>query len=151
MLGPRQTGKRTLIRSLLSPAKFWSINLLLSDQYVKYSKAPEQFRLEAASKITEEKIDCVFIDEIQRVPALLNEIHHLIETYPKCQFIMTGSSARKIKRGTANLLAGRAVQRHLHPLLYQELRGKNFQLEDRLVFGTLPALEGRTMHGARIF
>ena len=78
----------------------------------------------------------VFIDEIQRVPELLNEVQHLIDTTP-LHFIMSGSSARKLKRGYANLLGGRAVQRFLFPFMWHEVSEKA-QLMHFLRFGSLP-------------
>ena len=78
------------------------------------------------------------IDEIQKIPALLGEVHYLIEKQPqKIRFILSGSSARKLKRGGANLLAGRAWQRHLYPLTPLEI-GDGFQLNDALQYGGLP-------------
>lgn len=82
----------------------------------------------------------VFIDEIQKFPALLDEIHTLLEKYKnQISFIMTGSSARKIKRAQANLLAGRAWSFHLFPLTHIEIGGK-FDFSEALQYGTLPAL-----------
>lgn len=93
LFGPRQTGKTSLINS---------------DQFLKYSKTPSLPRKEALEKQT--SITHVFIDEIQRVPELLNEVQHLIDT-TSLNFILSGSSARKLRRGLANLLGGRAAQR----------------------------------------
>ena len=138
LFGPRQTGKTTLINALFQD-EVWKINLLWTDSFLKYSKNPQLFRLEAEEKIRNEKIRHIFIDEIQRVPQLLNEIHYLIETYPECQFIMTGSSARKLRRGGVNLLAGRAFERFLFPFVYQEFDEK-ISLDEVLKFGTLPPL-----------
>jgi predicted AAA+ superfamily ATPase len=138
LFGPRQTGKTTLI-NLLFQKNTWKINLLWTDSFLKYSKSPQLFRLEAEQKIKSEGISHIFIDEIQRVPILLNEVHYLIETYPYCQFIMTGSSARKLRRGGTNLLAGRAFERFLFPFTYKEL-GENIFLDEILKFGTIPPL-----------
>jgi len=82
---------------------------------------------------------CV-IDEIQKIPSLLDEVQELMESCG-IRFILTGSSARKIRRGGANLLAGRAYIYHLFPLTFQEL-GEHFDLERALMFGCLPALWG---------
>lgn len=141
LLGPRQTGKSTLIQQCFL-ADIWSINLLLNDDFFKYSEDPSIFRKEAEKKITESKIKRILIDEIQRVPALLNEVQYLMSKYPFCQFILTGSSARKLKKGGANLLAGRAVERYLFPFLYEEIQDR-FTLEDALRYGTLPAIFGK--------
>ncbi|WP_457566683.1 ATP-binding protein [Caldithrix abyssi] len=95
--------------------------------------------MEAIEKIIKEKIRYIFIDEIQRIPLLLNEVHYLIEEFPGCQFIMTGSSARKLRRGGVNLLAGRALERQLFPFTYQEIK-ESMNLEDLLKYGSLPPL-----------
>lgn len=142
LLGPRQTGKSTLIRSIL-PENSWQINLLEGDTYLRYLRAPELFRREALDKIRHDQIDIIFVDEIQRIPALLNEIQLLIDQ-TQCRFIMTGSSARKLKRGGANLLAGRAVQRFLGTFVYEEIKSY-FNLEAVLKFGTLPALHEKNV------
>lgn len=137
MFGPRGTGKTTLINSILSTDD-WSIDLLKNDIYLAYKKDPSLFRKEAEKRIQDAKTQRIFIDEIQRIPELLNEVHYLIEKY-HCQFILTGSSARKLKREATNLLAGRAFTRHLFPLVYEELGGR-FDLDSALQYGTLPAV-----------
>ncbi len=138
LFGPRQTGKTTLINALFQK-NVWKVNLLWTDSFLKYSKNPQLFRLEAEEKIKHEQIRYIFVDEIQRVPNLLNEVHYLMEAYPACQFIMTGSSARKLRRGGVNLLAGRAFERFLFPFVYHELNEK-ISLDEVLKFGTLPPL-----------
>lgn len=140
LFGPRQTGKSTLIGGML-PGASWSINLLLNEQFSKYSKYPDLFRKEALQKIEKEKIKTIFVDEIQKVPDLLNEVHFLMDN-KKIQFVLTGSSARKLKRGGANLLGGRAVERFLFPFAYQEIPD-TFDLEDVLRFGSLPSVYGK--------
>ncbi|MBI5412553.1 ATP-binding protein [Candidatus Peregrinibacteria bacterium] len=137
LFGPRQTGKSTLIRSIL-PKNSWSVDLLEADTYLRFLKDPSLFRLEVLHQIERNGVKSVFVDEIQKVPLLLDEIHGLIEK-TECRFIMTGSSARKLKRGAANLLAGRAVQRFLAPFIYPEIKSF-FRLEEILRFGTLPAI-----------
>jgi len=82
--------------------------------------------------------DFIIIDEIQRVPELLNEVHRLIESPAHHKFILTGSSARKLRRQGINLLAGRAYLYHSYPLTAKEL-GKDFNLKKALKYGTLPA------------
>ncbi|TAN44348.1 MAG: ATP-binding protein [Nitrospirae bacterium] len=133
LFGPRQTGKTTLINSVFKDRVF-KVNLLLSDQYFKYSKDPSLLRKEVMEKT--KSINYVFIDEIQRVPELLNEAQHLIDS-TSLYFIMSGSSARKLKRGYANLLGGRAVQRFLFPFMWSEVSEKA-RLMDFLRFGALP-------------
>ncbi len=140
LFGPRQTGKSTLVDASFSDG-IWKVDLLLTDQFFKYSKNPELLRREALEKIKNEGISRVFIDEVQRVPRLLNEVHFLIEK-TGCQFLLTGSSARKLRRGGVNLLAGRAVQRRLFPFVYQEV-ADTFSLDEVLQFGSIPGVYGR--------
>ena len=140
LFGPRQTGKSTLIHARY-PEAVWRVDLLLTETFLSYSKDPSLFRAQALEKIRREGVRTVFVDEIQRVPLLLNEVQALMaET--GCRFILTGSSARKLRRGGANLLGARAVERHLFPLVYEELKDR-FHLEEALRFGTLPALLGK--------
>jgi predicted AAA+ superfamily ATPase len=136
LLGPRQTGKSTLVRSLLPPAA-WTVDLLEHDHFLRYSKDPSLFRREVEERI---RSGCrtVFVDEVQKVPELLDEIHALIER-TRTRFILTGSSARKLRRRGTNLLAGRAATRRLHPLTLREM-GDRFRLERTLRFGSLPAV-----------
>ncbi|OHD75179.1 MAG: hypothetical protein A2177_06620 [Spirochaetes bacterium RBG_13_68_11] len=140
LFGPRQTGKSTLVRSRLD-ASSWSVDLLESDLYLRYARAPEMFRKEAEDRIARKGVTTIFIDEVQRLPDLLNEVHLLIERHG-CRFILSGSSARKLRRGGVNLLAGRAVERQLFPFVHAEI-ANTFDLEDALRFGTLPAVHGR--------
>jgi len=135
LFGPRQSGKTTLINSVFKN-KIYKVNLLLSDQFFKYSKDPSLLRKEVLEK--KKVITHVFVDEIQRIPVLLNEIQHLLDT-TRLHFIMSGSSARKLKRGYANLLGGRAVQRFLFPFLWHEVSDK-VDLMHFLRFGSLPPI-----------
>jgi len=105
---------------------------------LEYSKDPSLFRKRAIEKIKNQSIQRIFVDEIQRLPALLNEIQGLMQ-HPACQFILTGSSARKLRRGGANLLGGRAFERQLFPFTYEETK-EGFDLEQALAFGSLPPL-----------
>ncbi len=139
LFGPRQTGKSTLVRSRLG-ARSWSVDLLESDRYLRYARSPELFRREAEEQILRKRVTTIFIDEVQRLPELLNEVHLLIERHG-CRFILSGSSARKLRRGGVNLLAGRAVERRLHPFVHTEI-ADTFELEEVLRFGTLPAIHG---------
>lgn len=138
LFGPRQTGKSTLIRSVL-PVESKTINLLHSEVYLAYQKDPAQFRKDLSYAIKTEGVQVVFVDEVQKIPLLLDEVHALMEECPACQFILTGSSARKLKHGASNLLAGRAIQRYLFPFVRSEF-GERFQLDEVLRFGSLPAL-----------
>jgi predicted AAA+ superfamily ATPase len=113
------------------------VDLLRADSALRFARDPAQFGREA-----EQQIDAgartIFVDEVQRVPELLDEVHRLIENR-KVRFLLTGSSVRKLKRGGANLLAGRASTRRLHPLTIAE-QGDRFDLERTLRFGSLPAV-----------
>lgn len=137
LFGPRQTGKSTLINSWLGPNDLY-INLLVQSTYLSYSREPSRFRQEILAHLKKYPQTTVFLDEVQRIPALLDEVHALIEE-KKCRFLMTGSSARKLKRGGANLLAGRAYSFQLFPLTFEELH-ENFELEKALQIGCLPVL-----------
>ncbi len=131
LFGPRQTGKSTLLRTLFPQAKFY--DLLEADTFRELSAAPEIIRQRLRP---EERL--VIIDEIQKLPLLLDEVHLLIERNKTLRFILTGSSARKLKRGGANLLAGRALTLSLHPLVAPEV--DFVLLPERLNIGSLPAI-----------
>ena len=147
LLGPRQTGKSTWIRSLqIEPS--WMINLLKSDQFFKYVRDPSQFRREAKEKI-HSGCEWIIIDEVQRIPELLNEVHLLMEEYD-CNFILSGSSARKLKQKGANMLGGRALKRYMHPFTVSELsQDSPPSLDDLLIWGTLPAIWKYSRRDAR--
>lgn len=132
LFGPRQTGKSYWLRKQFPNALMY--NLLRSDLFAKISKEPHILREELLA-LSEKPL--VIIDEIQRIPKLLNEVHLLIEEHD-FKFILTGSSSRKLKRGGANLLAGRALQKRLFPLVSKELI--NFDLNKIINFGSLPAI-----------
>ncbi len=138
LLGPRQTGKSTLIREWLKNKNFYEIDLLNTQNYLKYTSDPQILFSEVQYQIEENKIKHVFIDEIQKVPKLLDVIHSLIEKY-KIQFILSGSSARKLKSLHANLLGGRALVLKLFPLIYSEI-DKKYDFEKNLKYGTLTGL-----------
>ena len=128
--GARQTGKTTLIKSLY-PGSLW-FDLLLSDVFERFQKNPSQLR-EIILATNPDKP--VIIDEIQRIPALLNEVHWLIEN-KKIQFILSGSSPRKIFNTGVNLLGGRALRYELYPLVSTEI--PDFDLIRALNNGLLP-------------
>ena len=144
LFGARGTGKSYLANEFMQSRNdkniaTLSINLLESETYEKYLKHPDLFRKEI-TKLTTQKEKCIsiYVDEIQRVPALLNEIHALIETHPrKLQFLLTGSSARKLKRSSTNMLAGRALSLRLHPFTMDEW---DCELSHRLQYGSLPSM-----------
>ncbi len=134
LFGPRGTGKSTWAD--LVYAKALKIDFLAPDIYRSYSARPE--RLREAVKANPDK-QTVFIDEVQKIPEILEVVHGLMEENRQLQFVMTGSSARKLKRSGVDLLAGRALLRTLHPFMASEL-GDNFDLEDSLKFGLLPVV-----------
>ncbi|PIR16506.1 MAG: ATPase [Deltaproteobacteria bacterium CG11_big_fil_rev_8_21_14_0_20_49_13] len=130
LFGPRQTGKSSLIKETLS--KYTLYNLLDSHTLLSLSRSPERL----GQELGENKV--VIIDEIQKLPSLLNEVHRLIEE-KGVNFLLTGSSARKLRRGGANLLGGRARSRHLHPFIWAELK-ERFNLKKALDTGTIPSI-----------
>lgn len=143
LFGPRQTGKTTLVRKLLSSVDHFDIDLLETDSYLRYGRDPSQFRREVelwAEGVRRGSV--VLIDEVQKVPSLLDEVHRLIELLKNhVTFIMTGSSARKLKHASTNLLAGRAWSFSLFPLTHPEL-ARLFVLDDVLRYGSLPPIVG---------
>jgi predicted AAA+ superfamily ATPase len=130
LFGPRSTGKSTLIRQQLA-AEAFVIDLLDSRNFLRLAATPGD--LEAMVAASGKSL--VVIDEVQRVPELLNEVHRLIET-KRLRFLLTGSSARKLRRGQANLLAGRVWEARLFPLIYLEI--PDFDLDRYLLHGGLP-------------
>ncbi|MBI4430579.1 MAG: ATP-binding protein [Candidatus Omnitrophica bacterium] len=131
LFGPRQTGKSWLIRETLADYRLY--NLLNNETYLTLSRSLSHLREECGSADR-----FVIIDEIQKLPALLDEIHLLIEERG-IHFLLTGSSARKLRRGGTNLLGGRARVKYLHPFSIQELK-EQFDLEYALNRGLLPAI-----------
>ncbi|MBW1785377.1 MAG: ATP-binding protein [Deltaproteobacteria bacterium] len=132
LFGPRATGKTTLIRQQLAKTAT-VIDLLDSRYFLDLSANPN----ELAALIAAAPTDIVVIDEIQRIPELLNEVHRLIETRG-ITFLLTGSSARKLRRGKANLLAGRVWDARMFPLIYREI--PDFDLDRYLRYGGMPAV-----------
>ena len=131
LLGPRGTGKSTWLRALFPDAHL--IDLLSEATYQGLLANPaslaNQLRAVHPGK-------WVIIDEVQRLPALLNEVHRFIEQ-KRLKFVLCGSSARKLKRSGVNLLAGRALNRSMHPFVPEEL-GESFDVDNALQFGLLP-------------
>ena len=130
LFGPRGTGKSTWVQSTFSGSLY--LDLLESELYTLLLASPQ--RLETL--IPPEYEGWVIIDEIQRIPELLNEVHRLIEKRGLL-FVLTGSSARKLRRKGVNLLAGRALTRRMHPLTAAELRD-DFTLDHSLQWGQMP-------------
>jgi predicted AAA+ superfamily ATPase len=137
LFGARQTGKSTLLKTLFSKDNVYYYDLLKTEEFIRLAAHPEVFREEVASRGA--KINCIILDEVQRIPALLNEVQVLMESPGSPCFILSGSSARKLKRSKANLLAGRALTYHLYPLTSTEL-GSKFSLLKALQQGTLPSI-----------
>ncbi|MCF8061930.1 MAG: AAA family ATPase [Deltaproteobacteria bacterium] len=131
LFGPRQTGKTFLIRHTLEDARVY--DLLDTSVYLALSRQPGRIAQELTSR---DRV--VVIDGIQRLPDLLNEVHRLIEERG-VRFLLTGSSARKLRRGGVNLLGGRARTQHLHPLTCREL-GDRFDLNRALEHGLIPSV-----------
>jgi len=130
LFGPRGTGKTTWVKSMLPDSIY--IDLLKTNIYRRLLADPERL----AEYIPDGYKDYVVLDEVQRVPELLNVVHRLIEE-KKIKFVLTGSSARKLREGGHNLLAGRALVRNMYPLTAVEL-GKDFNLKLALKRGMLP-------------
>jgi len=129
LLGPRQTGKSSLIREELAPDRVF--NLLDQSTFLQISRRLSSLR---ESLRPEDKL--IVIDEIQKLPQLMDEIHLMIEEQKK-RFLLTGSSARKLRRSYTKLMGGRTRSIYMHPLIHREL-GKDFDLARVLSYGCLP-------------
>lgn len=134
LLGPRGTGKSTWLLHHYPQAV--RIDLLLGEEERRFSAHPESIRGVVDGM---KPGDILILDEIQRVPRLLPEVHALIEAKKGIQFIMTGSSARKLRRSVSDLLGGRALLRQMGPFLASEL-GSEFSLEKALKTGLIPLI-----------
>src|SRR4030042_5151833 len=145
--GPRQTGKNTLLRERFPSARRY--DLLLSEEYRRLVHQPSIIREEclALLKRSELKDQPIIVDEVQKVPDLLDEVHWVIEN-KGLRFILCGSSARKLKRGHVNLLGGRAVRYELYPLVFPEV--PDFSLETALNDGLLPTHYGSPISRNRL-
>ncbi len=136
LFGPRGTGKTTWLESVLPSAH--RIDLLVNRELVRLVRDPGRLALEVEAL---PKRSWVVVDEIQRLPSLLDEVQALIARHGShYRFALTGSSARKLKRDGANLLPGRAINRKFFPLTADEL-GEDFDVDGVLRFGTLPAVQ----------
>jgi uncharacterized protein len=132
LFGPRGTGKSTWLKQHYKDAVF--VDLLAPEVYRAFSAKPERLR-----ELTEaqEPGKTIVLDEIQKLPQLLDVVHQLMEQHAGWRFVLTGSSARKLKRSGVDLLAGRAVVKTMHPFMAAEL-GELFSLEDAFRIGMLP-------------
>ncbi len=130
LLGPRGTGKTNWVRNMLDNAHVY-INLLNANTFRTLDANPSRI----GEYLPTNKATWIFIDEVQRVPEMLNDVHYLIEE--GYRFVLTVSSARKLRRGGVNLLVGRARMHTFHPLIMQEI-GSDFSLLDALSYGLLP-------------
>ena len=146
LFGARGTGKSTLINETFASERVLSIDLLEPSQFEEATLGVSDLlaRIEAWAN----KESWIFIDEVQKAPRLLDAVQRLIDK-KQYRFILTGSSARKLKRGGANLLAGRAFTYNLFPLTHSEL-GSNFNLDQYLRFGGLPKVWGLTSEEEKI-
>lgn len=131
LFGPRGSGKSTWLKTTFKEARF--VDLLSEDTFHRLLVDPGSLSRELAGL---PRGSWVVLDEVQRLPNLLNEVHRLIED-KGIHFVLCGSSARKLKRAGVNLLGGRAVRKFMHPFVPEEL-GKDFSLEEALKVGLLP-------------
>jgi len=134
LFGPRGTGKSTWLRSLKESA-VW-VDLLDPQSQRLFQARPERLLERIAAQ--PQAVDVV-IDEVQKVPALLDVVHQLVEGDRPLRFVLTGSSARKLRRGAANLLAGRLTELHMHPFMAAEL-GAAFNIQRSLEIGLVPLI-----------
>jgi predicted AAA+ superfamily ATPase len=134
IFGPRGTGKSTWLKRTFPNAYF--VDLLDDETFRTYVAHPERIKQIVKANPSSQ---CYIIHEVQKAPALLDSIHSLIEDYKTHRFILTGSSARKLRRGGVNLLAGRALLSHFHPFMSAEL-GKAFSLDTALKNGLIPLI-----------
>ena len=134
LFGPRGTGKTTWLRANLPDALV--VDLLRPEEFRRFAARPE--RLREMVRAVQPGGDVV-VDEVQRIPELLNVVHQLMESGQRWRFVLTGSSARTLRRGGVNLLAGRAILRTMHPFMAGEL-GARFDLSTALALGTIPTV-----------
>lgn len=135
LFGPRGTGKSVWLEQRLGHADL-NINLLKSGEYLRYKRDPSLLAQEVAA--LRDRRPWIIIDEVQKLPELLDEVHALLfESRQGYRFALSGSSARKLKRSHANMLAGRALLKRMFPLSMLEV-GEDFSLQDALRYGQLP-------------
>lgn len=132
LFGPRGTGKTTWLQHLYPDAVF--VNLLEARTFYELAADPQRL----TNRLVNHDDKPVIVDEVQKLPALLDEVHRLIEER-NLWFILTGSSARKLRRSGVNLLGGRAATKHMHPLTAHEM-GQAFDFYECLKYGLLPSI-----------
>lgn len=132
--GPRKSGKSTLLKKLFSKNAYY--DFLDTDQFFRFQKRPAMLREEILSLSPKQLEIPIVIDEVQKIPAILDEVQLMIENH-HLNFILCGSSARKLKKLKANLLGGRAWRYTLHPLVYKEI--PNFDIIKALNYGLIPS------------
>lgn len=134
LFGPRGTGKTTWLNNEIKNSLL--IDLLQPDQFRAFTAKPERLK-ELVYGNPDKKV--IIVDEVQKAPELLNVVHSIIEEKKGCQFVLTGSSARKLKRSGVDLLAGRVLNMTLHPFIAAEL-GEKFDFEKALKQGLVPLI-----------
>jgi predicted AAA+ superfamily ATPase len=145
LLGPRGVGKTTWLRKALPSARWY--NLLLDRELLRLMREPGLFRQEIDALPA---CSWVVVDEVQKLPALLNEVHDALASAPRrWRFALAGSSARRLRRGDVNLLAGRLISRQMYPLTAGELRGGP-AVDDLLRFGQLPLVRSERSAASRV-
>ena len=147
LFGPRGTGKSVWLQQVLGQAAL-RIDLLKSGEYLRYKRDPGLLAREVAA--LEDRNAWVIIDEVQKLPELLDEVHALLfDGGNDCRFALSGSSARKLRRSRANMLAGRALSKKMFPLSMLET-GADFSLRDALRYGQLPLSVTTAAEGDKI-
>jgi predicted AAA+ superfamily ATPase len=131
LLGPRRTGKSTFIKNEVKPDLYF--NLLETETFARFAYDPSILK---KALLPHHSLIC--IDEIQKLPNLMDEVHSLIESHKKLRFILTGSSAKNLKKSHTSLMAGRARQLNFLPLNYNEIKSYDFDLNKFLLYGGLP-------------
>lgn len=146
LLGPRGTGKTTWLRHHFPSARWY--NLLLEEVWAQHLREPALFRQQVTAL---PRGTWVVVDEVQRLPRLLNDVHEVLSHSPThVRFALTGSSARKLRQQDVNLLAGRALTKRFFPLSQSELRDNDFGIDFLLRFGGLPAIVSASDNKERI-
>lgn len=146
LLGPRGTGKTTWLHQVLPQQARW-YNLLLDHELLRLMRDPGLFRREVQAAPAG---SWIVVDEVQKLPSVLNEVHDLLTRAPRrWRFALTGSSARRLRRGDVNLLAGRVVSRQMYPLTLSELSSTP-RIDDLLRFGVLPLVRSERVLASRI-